>query len=294
VYKKKAMTILDFNNLPKTSQESLLTECCGSANWVALMLKSLPFKNEAHLMEVSNECWYNQCSSSDWLEAFTHHPKIGDVKSLTEKFASTSHLTGKEQSGIEVASKTVIEKLAKANQEYESKFNFIFIVCATGKSAGEMLQLLEDRLQNTVEEELSVAMGEQQKITLLRFKKNLSSAEWPNAFISQITTHVLDTTIGKPGKDIMIQLQRINNGVWQTFAQGITNADGRIADLLPASNILSSGNYKMVFNTANYFNQMKVKAFYPSVEIHFTTIDSSHYHVPLLLNPYGYSTYRGS
>ena len=85
-----------------------------------------------------------------------------------------------------------------------------------------------------------------------------------------------------------------DNGQWQTMAQGVTNADGRIADLLPAERILPPGNYKLVFETGNYFASNNVKGFYPEVEIQFTIIDGSHYHVPLLINPFGYSTYRGS
>ena len=132
------MTLSDFNQLSKDSVNTLLTECCGSSKWVSSLMEQMPFRDISHLMEVSNSIWYKDCVESDWLEAFTHHPKIGDVKSLTEKFASTVHLTGKEQAGVASASQEVIEKLAKANQDYESRFGFIFIVCATGKSAGEM------------------------------------------------------------------------------------------------------------------------------------------------------------
>jgi hydroxyisourate hydrolase len=110
----------------------------------------------------------------------------------------------------------------------------------------------------------------------------------------QLTTHVLDTAIGKPGKDISIRLQIPVNGVWQTVAQGITNNDGRIADLLPAQKSLAHGNYKLVFDTGNYFSAQKIKGFYPEVEIQFIVFDDTHYHVPLLINPFGYSTYRGS
>ncbi|MBI3718292.1 MAG: hydroxyisourate hydrolase [Sphingobacteriales bacterium] len=109
--------------------------------------------------------------------------------------------------------------------------------------------------------------------------------------VSQLTTHVLDTSVGKPGKDITIQLKHANDEI---ISQGVTNADGRIPDLLPSEKYLVPGNYKMVFDTANYFKANNTKGFYPEVEIQFTVFDDSHYHVPLLINPYGYSTYRGS
>jgi 5-hydroxyisourate hydrolase/2-oxo-4-hydroxy-4-carboxy-5-ureidoimidazoline decarboxylase len=282
------MSIKALNKLNKTEKAKFLLSCCGSLAWTELMLKQFPFANERDLMNAATAIWYNRCTSLDWLESFTHHPKIGDVKSLTKKFA------GKEQASVATAAKKTIAALAKANAAYEAKFGFIFIVCATGKSATEMLRLLEDRLSNTIGEELHIAMGEQMKITILRFKKLITDGDWSFIKPGQLTTHVLDTALGKPGKDISIRLQMPVNGVWQTIAQGITNADGRIGDLLPAQKNLAHGNYKLVFDTGNYFASQKIKGFYPEVEIQFIVFDDAHYHVPLLVNPFGYSTYRGS
>jgi 5-hydroxyisourate hydrolase / 2-oxo-4-hydroxy-4-carboxy-5-ureidoimidazoline decarboxylase len=282
------MTIKEFNKLNKNYKIKWLMSCCWCINWTELMLKKFPFASETDLINVATDIWYNQCSSSDWLESFKHHPKIGDIKSLTKKLA------GKEQASVAAATKKTITALAKANKEYEVKFGFIFIVYATGKSAMEMLRLLEDRLSNTIGEELHIAMGEQMKITILRLQKLITDGNWIFLKPGQLTTHVLDTSIGKPGKDISIRLQIPVNGVWQTVAQGITNSDGRIADLLPAQKNLAHGNYKLVFDTGNYFAAQKIKGFYPEVEIQFIVFDDAHYHVPLLINPFGYSTYRGS
>lgn len=282
------MTIKAFNKLSKEEKTKQLLSCCGSSTWVELMMKQFPFSNKKDLVEAATDIWYNQCESFDWLESFTHHPKIGDVKSLTKKFA------GKEQASVAAATKKTITALANANKEYEAKFGFIFIVCATGKSATEMLQLMEDRLSNTIGEELHIAMGEQMKITILRLQKLITEGDWSFLGPSQLTTHVLDTAIGKPGKDISIRLQIPVNGVWQTIAQGITNSDGRIGDLLPSQKKLAHGNYKIVFDTDSYFASQKIKGFYPEVEIQFIVFDDAHYHVPLLINPFGYSTYRGS
>ena len=288
------MTLNDLNKLDKSEAGRLLATCCGSSNWLTHLLKAFPFTTEEDLIHRAEKAWYEQCTETDWLEAFTHHPKIGDVKSLAEKFASTQHLAGNEQSSVNTASQQVIEALANANLAYEQKFGFIFIVCATGKSANEMLRLLTDRLLNTREEELQIAMGEQHKITQLRFKKLMEEANWSFLQVSQLTTHVLDTSIGKPGKDISIRLQKSAGISWQTIAQGVTNADGRIPDQVPLSRNLQPGNYKMVFETAAYFKAMDIKGFYPQVDIQFSIFDNSHYHVPLLINPFGYSTYRGS
>ena len=206
------MTIKEFNKLRKTDKVKWLYTCCGSVTWVELMLKQFPFASESNLIEAATDIWYEQCSSTDWLESFSGHPKIGDVKSLTSKYA------GKEQAAVAIASKKTIAALAKANKEYEAKFGFIFIVCASGKSATEMLRLLEDRLGNTIGEELHIAMGEQMKITILRFQKLITNGEWSFLKPAQLTTHVLDTALGKPGKEISIRLQIPVNGVWQTIA----------------------------------------------------------------------------
>ena len=288
------MTLNGFNNLPKEEAAKQLFTCCGSAKWVQLMLAAFPFANEADLVTKAAEIWYEECTESDWLESFTHHPKIGDVKSLAEKFASTQHLAGNEQAGVNVATQTVLEQLAQANEDYANKFGFIFIVCATGKSADEMLRLLLDRITNTYQEELAIAMGEQQKISVIRLKKLLPHADWSGLKPSHITTHVLDTSVGKPGQNITIRLQAFINGNWQTITQGVTNADGRIGDLLASGRWLKPNNYRMLFDTATYYQQLNTKTFYPEVPITFTVFDNTHYHVPLLINPFGYSTYRGS
>ena len=108
--------------------------------------------------------------------------------------------------------------------------------------------------------------------------------------MGRLTTHILDTSLGRPAQGVPIRLEQNGN----LIAEGVTNADGRIGDLLPGDQILEIGNYEMVFDTVEYFSRQNIKTFYPKVVIHFSIFDDSHYHVPLLLNPFGYSTYRGS
>lgn len=282
------MDLNRFNKLGNDMAAKELFACCGSDKWASLLMKEYPFKDEPQLIQLATDAWYNQCSKEDWLQSFSHHPEIGDVKSLSEKFA------GKEQAGVVGASAETIEALAKANKDYKTKFGFIFIVCATGKPGAEMLRLLQSRLSNSANEELHIAMGEQHKITLLRLKKILTDSNFQFLKMSQLTTHVLDTSIGKPGKGIAVKLFEQKENAWQAIAESITNADGRIADLLPSEKLMAAGNYKIVFKTGDYFAANNVTGFYPEVEIQFTVFDESHYHVPLLINPFGYSTYRGS
>lgn len=113
--------------------------------------------------------------------------------------------------------------------------------------------------------------------------------------MSQITTHVLDTTRGLPAKNIPIELFEKTPDGWDKVAGGITNLDGRIANLLLDKSKLSAGIYRMHFKTSEYFKANNEEGFYPYVDVVFELDDSgSHYHIPLLLTAFGYSTYRGS
>lgn len=114
--------------------------------------------------------------------------------------------------------------------------------------------------------------------------------------MSQITTHVLDTAKGLPAKGIRISLQAPNEdgSAWDNIASGVTNEDGRIPDFLPEYKVVEPGIYRMMFETGAYFKHHEIQTFYPFVPVVFEIHDTEHYHVPLLLNPFGYSTYRGS
>jgi len=112
--------------------------------------------------------------------------------------------------------------------------------------------------------------------------------------MSQITTHILDTSRGQPAEGVKIELQAPNGNNWKTIGSGHTNSDGRISDLLPKATLLSPGPYRMYFHVGEYYQKQALSTFYPEISIVFEVFDESHYHVPLLLNPFGYSTYRGS
>jgi 2-oxo-4-hydroxy-4-carboxy-5-ureidoimidazoline decarboxylase len=155
------------DNATGDEARALLRRCCGAARWVEGMMARRPFASRAALFGAARDVWFG-LERADWLEAFGHHPTIGDRESLRERFASTAHLSEREQAGVAGASGDVLSALADGNREYEQKFGYIFIVCATGKSAAEMLGLLRDRLPNPPETELKIATAEQAKITELR------------------------------------------------------------------------------------------------------------------------------
>lgn len=161
------------NTVSDGAAKEELERCCGSAVWVEKMMAQRPFRSRDELFRFADDIWF-KLSPGDWLEAFSHHPRIGDVGSLRAKFASTANWCENEQKGVHQAADDVLYELASLNDEYFEKFGYIFIVCATGKSAGEMLEILKSRLPNDNQEELNVAAGEQAKITKLRLEKLLS------------------------------------------------------------------------------------------------------------------------
>jgi len=174
------MNIDQLNRLSEADATAAFEQCCGAAQWVERMVYSRPFESLAEVIETSDTIW-EECDVDDYEEAFTHHPKIGDVDSLAKKHANTNpgsspglRWAAGEQKGVESADRAVIEKLAEGNTAYEEKFGHIFIVCATGKSAAEMLALLEARMPNDPKDEIHIAAGEQNKITRLRLKKLLA------------------------------------------------------------------------------------------------------------------------
>ena len=163
------MTTTTFHKLDHIQKKALLHQCCGSSSWVERMLDVPPFESLRDILNYAEEKWY-ECNEGDWMEAFLHHPQIGDMNALRQKF-SADQFAAAEQRSINKASEELLQLLAQGNRNYFEKFGYIFIVCATGKSAEEMLALLNTRLQNSPVEEIKIAMEEQNKITKLRLEK---------------------------------------------------------------------------------------------------------------------------
>lgn len=157
--------------LPPAAASAALMRCCGSARWVERMLEHRPFGSTERLLALADDIW-SGLDERDYLEAFTHHPQIGsDMSELRKKFSSTASWSASEQSGASAASRATLEALRDNNRAYIARFGFIFIVCATGKTAAEMLALLRARLPNDRHTEIAIAATEQAKITKLRLEK---------------------------------------------------------------------------------------------------------------------------
>jgi OHCU decarboxylase len=171
------MTALDrLNALPPDNAVRELLTCCGSREWARRMAAARPFADEAALLERADEVWW-ALEERDWLEAFRSHPRIGEKKAEAGQTSREQAWSAGEQAGMSSAAAQTQRALAEGNRAYDERFGFIYIVCATGKTADEMLALLRQRLGNDPAAELRVAAGEQSKITRIRLEKLLAARE---------------------------------------------------------------------------------------------------------------------
>lgn len=164
--------IAALNALPEASFRSTIHSCCSSTAFVDAVARERPFTDEAHLFRASASAW-NGLPRSAWLEAFAAHPRIGGLerRAAQGKFALWS---SREQAAVTDAAQDVRAELAELNESYFAKHAFVFLICATGKSAEEMRDQIKVRLCNDTDREVAVAAAEQVKITQLRLQKVLA------------------------------------------------------------------------------------------------------------------------
>lgn len=171
-----SMAGLDWINAASPAEsEAALFRCCGCAGWAAALTAARPFASPDALFDAAAKAWA-KASRADILEAFSHHPRIGDRESLRTRFPDTHAWSSAEQGAVAGAAESVLDELARANDEYEARFGYIFIVCASGLTAPEMLGLSRARLGNDPDTELKIAAAEQMKITRLRLEKLMQEA----------------------------------------------------------------------------------------------------------------------
>lgn len=165
------MTLAEFNALPSNQAEALLIDCCGSSRWAEMVAVRRPYVDAEMLHKAADSVWW-KLDRADWLEAFSNHPQIGDKPAGGSE--SARNWAEGEQSGARAASEDVKTRLVRANHAYFEKFGYIYIVCASGKSAEAMLAILNQRLQNDLASELSIAAEQQRLITRIRLEKLLA------------------------------------------------------------------------------------------------------------------------
>lgn len=219
-------------------------------------------------------------SEKDIADALSGHARIGDK--VKGKKGAWSR---KEQAGMTAASSDIQEAMANGNAAYEQRFGRVYLVSAAGLSAEQLLSTLLARLNNDPDTEREVVRGEFAKINRLRLHRLLAPPR-----VTNLTTHVLDAAKGTPAVGVPVRLEDMDGVV---LGSALTNDDGRVKHIVDAP--VTAGSYRLVFDTAAYHESIGTTGFYPEVVIAFTVTDpQQHHHVPLLLAPFAYSTYRGS
>lgn len=321
--------------------------CCGSSKFAREMVSASPFSSLEQAVAVARHIWFNQVDVNGWLEAFSAHPRIGGQVAKSSNQTSAQWSKGEQSTAMATATGSSLQELAEWNSQYQQKFGFVFLICASGKSTDEILAELKKRYSNRPIVEFEIAAQEQMKITELRLaklfstKQNTSStresyrppdfarkvedrvniigghlgatSEVSTGKASQvltrtrppITTHVLDVARGSPAAGIDVRLERwigtqprplfgeADVGGWALEGSSATDKDGRSGQLLSMVEAINPGIYRISFNTGKYFPA----GFFPYVSIVFEIRESQkleHFHVPLLLSPFSFSTYRGS
>jgi 2-oxo-4-hydroxy-4-carboxy-5-ureidoimidazoline decarboxylase len=171
-------TLARWNRLPAAEAEKEVLACCGSRAWAQALASERPVTSEAMLLEAADKIWRN-LTEADWLEALECHPRIGELPKAEAKakeaaVARSERWSAEEQSQAGMASEAIKIALRDRNRDYETRFGRTFIVCATGKSASEILEILLKRLRNDLRTELLEAAAEQRQITRIRLQRWLA------------------------------------------------------------------------------------------------------------------------
>lgn len=166
------MTITELNAATASEAYHFFEQTCAASAWVSRMVEGRPFDNAGSVFETASSHW-EAMTEKDFLEAFDAHPMIGDLSTLREKFANTQAMASSEQAGTAQANEETLKALHALNHDYLERHGFIFIICASGLSAEEMLDALRSRIDNPREQEIRNAAEQQLAITLLRLKRAL-------------------------------------------------------------------------------------------------------------------------
>lgn len=272
-----------FNAASAAEAAAMLRPCVDIPRWCSEIAAARPFATPGELLS------FAELAAPDWTAAeidaaLAHHPRIGERPADGGTEAAFSRQEQASVAGLD----GVQDSLLAGNRAYEEKFGRVFLIRAAGRTGDEILASLRQRLGNTPEEEFPVIAAQLRDIAILRLEGLLSPATR-----SHITTHVLDTGTGKPAAGVAASLWSLRDGGWHRIGAGTTDPDGRIGRLGPEA--LEPGTYRIDFATGDYFAAAGTDTFFPSVSLAFTLTDpAQHYHVPLLLSPFAYSTYRGS
>lgn len=301
---------------PDWTEKDFLS-CSGSTKLAREMAAAAPFADLDHAIQYARDIWFNKVDVKGWLEAFAAHPEIGATSKTISQWCKEEQSTA-----MATAAESTMQELFEWNALYKEKFGFLFLICASGRSSPEILAELKRRFVNRPIVELETAAEEEMKVIELRLRKlfdsklrrtaSLTAQESPSKHEGHtrrarppITTHVLDVARGSPASGLEVRLEmwkgaknspsfaETDSRSWVLHGASITNSDGRAGPLMAIADDVKPGFYRISFNTGNY----NPSGFFPYVSIVFEIRESQkseHFHVPLLLSPFSFSTYRGS
>ncbi|MDT0305761.1 2-oxo-4-hydroxy-4-carboxy-5-ureidoimidazoline decarboxylase [Streptomyces sp. DSM 44917] len=265
-----------------------LRRVCASRAWAERLAAARPFPDAAALL-AANEAATAALDPAALAEALAAHPPIGRPE-------PGDPASAREQRGMADAPEALRAEMTDLNLAYQERFGHVFLICATGLSGERMRDALRARMANPPEAEREVVRAELAKINALRLTRLADSA-------ATVSTHVLDTAAGRPAAGVAVSLAVAVEGAapgpgggpaWIAHAAARTDADGRCAGLPPLPG--GAGLARLTFATGAHLapGREAPPAFFPEAAVSFAVVPGEHYHVPLLLSPYGYSVYRGS
>ncbi|MFI6698307.1 2-oxo-4-hydroxy-4-carboxy-5-ureidoimidazoline decarboxylase [Streptomyces sp. NPDC050509] len=297
-----------FNTSPDGVALAALREVCAGPAWGEAVLARRPYATEDELLAAGDTATA-ELTDAELTEAMAGHPPIGRPE-------PGDPASAREQRGMAGACAPLRAEMTELNLAYQERFGHVFLICATGATAEEMRDALKTRLGHTPEREREIARTELGRINRIRLSRLLASrptAEGPapTPAPASVSTHILDTSTGRPAAGVAVTLASradggSDAGAWVALGGSVTDPDGRCKDLpAPAPD---TTHVRLTFVTGPYLDRRKQAEaqqddpaprgsgtpFFPEVVITFTVTPGEHHHVPLLLSPFGYSVYRGS
>lgn len=279
------MPLKNVSDVSEAELRELLRSCLAVPRWIEEVAAGAPFASPAELLDRARRA-ADPLAAGEIGQALADHPRIGERPRGNGRSAAFSRA---EQQAPD-DDPELAAKIAAGNAAYEERFGRVFLIRAAGRSRAEIHLEQRRRLALDDEADLRIVAGELRQIALLRLERLLAEA---SATRSHVTTHVLDAARGLPASGLDVTLEQQGDGAWTVIGRARTDADGRVTMLGPAA--LPTGRYRVTFDTGAYFAAQGTSTFYPEVVVVVELADpAAHYHVPLLLSPFAYSTYRGS
>lgn len=265
------MDLSDFDSAPAADARTIALRWAAVPAWADALVAGRPYRSVPTLVAAATEAaagW----TATDLDTALAEHPRIGE--------RTTEPTSAREQGAMATAQDDVAAAIARGNAAYEERFGRVFLVRAAGRTPEELLAELERRLAGSPDDEVAEATAALADIAVHRIRATFG--------VPHLTTHVLDARTGTPAAGIALTLR---TAAGEVLATGETDADGR-AGLGP--DVLPRGDLELRFDTGAHHRATGVPSFHPYVVVAFTVTGTEHLHVPLLLSPFAYSTYRGS